>query len=558
MIEEILLPILAFLPILVCLVLMMAFNIPAKISLPISWVLACIFGLIFWKMNWLSVIAYSLSGVLNSIDVLITITGAIIVMNILKESGGMHSINNGFKSISGDARIQAIIVGWMFSSFIEGAAGFGTPAALAAPLLVSLGFPPVAAAVVTLICDSTAVSFGAIGTPTTQALTCLGSEIATESYASSLSKWIAIPHAIVGTIIPFIAIAIMCKFFSKEKSFKPALEVLPFALFAGLCFTIPYALIACFLGVEFPALLGALVGLPIVIFCAKKGFLVPKKQWNFPNKEEWDDSWKSTVEANQPKESNLSLVRAWIPYVLIAVILVITRLPFLPIKSTLNGNGVLSSVFAIKIPELFGVANTSYTLKWAWLPGTVFIIVSFLTIPIHKMSKKDVGKAWRNTGKQLIGAAIAIISGLALVQILRYSGSNVVDSNETKSMIFYMAEALSKVGKAFYVIISPIIGILGAFVSGSNTVSNTLFTNLQYQSAINLGLPTVLIVALQVIGGAVGNMICVNNTVAVCATVGTNGKEGKIIKTTLAPTIIYTIFIIIIFVLLIFAFQISG
>ena len=440
MIEEILLPILAFLPILVCLVLMMAFNIPAKISLPISWALACIFGLIFWKMNWLSVIAYSLSGVLNSIDVLITITGAIIVMNILKESGGMHSINNGFKSISGDARIQAIIVGWMFSSFIEGAAGFGTPAALAAPLLVSLGFPPVAAAVVTLICDSTAVSFGAIGTPTTQALTCLGSEIATESYASSLSKWIAIPHAIVGTIIPFIAIAIMCKFFSKEKSFKPALEVLPFALFAGLCFTIPYALIACFLGVEFPALLGALVGLPIVIFCAKKGFLVPKKQWNFPNKEEWDDSWKSTVEANQPKESNLSLVRAWIPYVLIAVILVITRLPFLPIKSTLNGNGVLSSVFAIKIPELFGVANTSYTLKWAWLPGTVFIIVSFLTIPIHKMGKKDVGKAWRNTGKQLIGAAIAIISGLALVQILRYSGSNVVDSNETKSMIFYMAK----------------------------------------------------------------------------------------------------------------------
>lgn len=555
--DPILLSILAFLPILVCLILMMVFNIPAKISLPISWALACIFGLFFWKMNWLSVIAYSLSGVLSSIDVLITIIGAIIVMNILKESGGMHSINNGFRSISGDARIQAIIIGWMFSSFIEGAAGFGTPAALAAPLLVSLGFPPVAAAVVALICDSTAVSFGAIGTPTIQALTCLGTDIATESYSSSLSMWVAIPHALVGSIIPFIAVAIMCRFFSEEKSIKPAFEVLPFSLFAGLCFTVPYALIACFLGPEFPSILGALVGLPIVIFCAKKGFLVPKRQWNFPEQNEWDDSWRSTVETSQPKDSNISLIRAWIPYVLIAGILVITRLPFLPIKSLLNGNSVLSNVFAIKIPELFGVANTSYTFKWAWLPGTVFIIVSFLTIPIHRMHKKEVGKAWKNTGKQLIGAAIAIISGLALVQILRYSGSNVVDSEETKSMIFYMAETLSKVGKALYVIISPIIGILGAFVSGSNTVSNTLFTNLQYQSAVNLGLPTVLIVALQVIGGAIGNMICVNNTVAVCATVGTNGKEGKIIRVTITPTIIYTVFIIIIFVLLIFVFHVG-
>ena len=551
--NTVVLSLLAFLPILVCLILMMAFNIPAKISLPVSWALACIFGLIFWKMNWLSVLAYSLSGVLNSIDVLITITGAIIVMNILKESGGMYSINNGFKSISKDSRIQAIIVGWMFSSFIEGAAGFGTPAALGAPLLVSLGFPPVAAAVVTLICDSTAVSFGAIGTPTTQALICLGGDVATDAYASKLSMWVAIPHAIVGTIIPFIAIAIMCKFFSKEKSFKPALEVLPFCLFAGLCFTIPYALIGTFLGVEFPSLLGALIGLPIVILCAKKGFLIPKRQWNFPTQEEWDDSWRSTEKVNEPKESNMSLVRAWIPYILIALLLVITRLPFLPFKGWLN----TYKAFVIKIPELFGVKNTSYTFKWAWLPGTVFILVSFLTIFIHKMKKEDVKKAWKNTGKQLIGASIAIVSGLALVQILRYSGSSTVGGNETKSMIFYMAETLSKVGKAFYVIISPIIGILGAFVSGSNTVSNTLFTNLQYQSAVNLELPTVLIVALQVIGGAIGNMICVNNTVAVCATVGTNGKEGKIIRTTIAPTAIYTLFIIIIFVFLIFVFNLG-
>ena len=133
---------LAFLPILFCVVVMSVFNWSAKRALPISWLLASVCGFLFWKMDLVSILAYSLSGLLNAIDVLITIVGAIAVMNTLKMSGAMSSINNGFRSVSGDARVQAIIIGWMFVSFIEGAAGFGTPAALAAPLLVSLGFSP--------------------------------------------------------------------------------------------------------------------------------------------------------------------------------------------------------------------------------------------------------------------------------------------------------------------------------------------------------------------------------------------------------------------------------
>jgi lactate permease len=273
---------LAFVPIFVSLILMAVFNVSAKISLPISYALAVILGLIFWKMDFLSVLAYTLSGLLNSVDVLVTVTGAILLMNTLKESGAMSTINKGFSAISKDSRIQAIIIGWMFGSFIEGAAGFGTPAALAAPLLVSLGFPPVCAAAVTLIFDSAAVSFGAIGTPVNQSIACLGTTIVTDSYASSISMWTAIPHSIAAIVIPFIGIAIMCKFFSKEKSFKPALEVLPFAIFSGLAFAIPYCVIAIFLGPEFPSLLGALIGLVITILAAKFGFLVPKKTWTFP------------------------------------------------------------------------------------------------------------------------------------------------------------------------------------------------------------------------------------------------------------------------------------
>ena len=530
---------LAFIPILFCVLVMAVFNWPAKIALPVSWLIACVFGFFFWKMNIITLIAYSLSGLLNSLDVLIIVFGAILVMNTLKRSGGMATINNGFKMVSTDARIQAIIIGFMFASFIEGAAGFGTPAALAGPLLVSLGFPPVAAAVVALICDSTAVSFGAIGTPVAQSISCLGNNIATDAYSRSLAVWTAIPHAITGIFIPFIAVAVMCRFFGKERSFKPAFQVFPFAVFAGLCFTVPYLAVSALFGHEFPSLLGALIGLPITVFAAKKGFLVPKTKWNFGDESTWDNSWKSSCKIELPKESNMSLIKAWMPYGIIAILLVITRIPALGIKSFLQKDW-----FTVKFPELFGVVNTSYTLKWAFLPGTFFIIVALLTVFLHKMNKSEVKTAWKDSFTQISGAAIAIIFGLALVQIMRYSGSNNVNDSEMKSMIFYMAKALSKVGRKIYLIFAPLIGILGAFVSGSNTVSDTLFTNLQYQSAVNLNMNTVYIVALQIIGGAIGNMICINNTVAACATVGTPGKEGKIIRMNIIPTIIYTLIVI--------------
>ena len=150
---------------------------------------------------------------------MIIIFGAILVMNTLKRSGGMVAINNGFRAISQDARVQAVIIGFLFVSFIEAAAGFGTPAALAAPLLISLGFPPVAAVVVSLVCDSACVAFGAIGTPVQQAIICLGgAEALSAEYIRQMSLWTAVPHAVVMIVLPFIANAIMCKFFSKERS----------------------------------------------------------------------------------------------------------------------------------------------------------------------------------------------------------------------------------------------------------------------------------------------------------------------------------------------------
>ena len=166
------------------------------------------------------------------------------------------------------------------------------------------------------------------------------------------------------------------------------------------------------------------------------------------------------------------------------------------------------------------------------------------------MPKEKIKLAWTDTFKQIGGAAVAIVFGIALVQVMKFSDIN---RSGMHSMMTVMAELLSHAGRALFVVLSPLIGILGSFISGSNAVSNLLFTNLQFETAKTLGLDTVLIVAMQVIGGAVGNVICVNNVVAVCATVGMAGKEGKIIKMNLIPTAIYTVAIIGIFAVL-FAF----
>ena len=545
---------LAFIPIVFCVVVMAAFNWPAKIAMPISWLITAVLGFLTWEMEFLSLVAYTVSGLFNSIEVLIIIFGAILVMNTLKMSGGMVAINNGFRSISPDARVQAVIIGFLFVSFIEAAAGFGTPAALAAPLMISLGFPPVAAVVVALICDSACVAFGAIGTPVQQAIACLGgAEALDPAYIQQMSLWTAIPHAVVMLVLPFMAIAIMCKFFSKEKSIRPALQALPFCVFSGAAFAVPYVLIDLFIGYEFPSIFGALIALVITVIAAKCKFLTPKTVWHFGPESEWEEHWKASHPPAPPKEAGVSLVRAWIPYVIIAVLLVITRIPALGVKGLLNQVG---SIFVIKSENLFGVANTAFTLKWAYVPGTVFILVALITVALHKMQLKDVAVAWKASFKQVSGAAIALVFGLAMVQILRYSGSNDVAATDAmKSMIYYMAEALSKVGKGLYIVISPVIGVLGSFISGSNTVAVTLFANLQEQAATNLGLNTAIIVAANTIGGSIGNMVCVNNVVAACATAGTAGREGKIIRINAIPAAIYTVVVILV---LFVAFYLLG
>ncbi len=532
------LALIAFLPILATLVLMMVFNWPAKRCLLISWVLALVFSFFFWDVDPIALAASSLYGMMSSADVLLIITGAILVMNTLKASGATAAINRGFMNICPDKRVQACIIGFSFCSFIEAAAGFGTPAALAGPLLVSLGFPPMAAAMITLIFDSTAVSFGAVGTPVNAALALLGLG-GDAQFVADFSLWTAVPHAVMGTLLPLIVLMMTTKFFSPDKSFKPALEAAPFALFSGLSFAVPMLLISWLIGYEFASLLGALISIAVSVVAAKAGFLVPKKTWDFGDPEKWDYEWQATRKVAPVAESRMPLVMAWVPYILIALILVLTRIPQLGLKGLLTSG----APFVISINNILGFENLDWSLKWAYLPGTFFILVALITNVLHKMDAQKIKQSWRDTIAQVSGAAMALIFGMALVEIMKYKNDMGV------SMMDEMATALSMVGKSLYVLIAPFIGVLGAFVSGSATVSMNLFTNLQYNTANVLGLPAVYIVSMQCVGAAIGNMVCINNAVAASATIGTTGREGKLIKINAIPMVIYSLGTVAIFYL---------
>ncbi len=509
-------------------------------------------------LQWL--VGATVSGALDAFNILIIVFGAILLMNTLKNSGAIRAIKGTFYNISPDRRVQAIIIAFLFGAFIEGAAGFGTPAALAGPLLVSLGFPPLAAAMLALVANSTPVSFGAVGTPilggAAKVLNSPGVVDALNTYGwtfdvfvHQLGVYTAIIHATVGLFLPLLIVLMLTKLFGEKKSFKDGFALAPFALFAGLCFTVPYLLIAIFIGPELPSLLGALIALVIVIPASKSGFLQPKTPGDFPARKNWGSDWVGTVEPGALKEDTpqMGTLLAWLPYVLVALILVVTRIPALGIKQILT-----SPELTIARKGILGT-KLAYSLQALYLPGTVpFILVAVLTIFMHKMNKTTVSKTWGDSLRQMVPATIALVGAVAMVSIMKNSGNN---ASGNLDMLKTLSTAAAAMLSTVWIVVAPFIGVLGAFMAGSNTTSNILFSTFQYEVASSAGLSRLIIVALQVVGGAIGNMICVHNVVAASTTVGVLGQEGKIIRINLIPAAIYAVLASIVGLLIIAIFM---
>ena len=524
---------LAFAGILFAIVTMTVLNWSAKWALPASWLISAIVAVLFWKIDIGAAAVYSVFGALKSLDVLLVIVGAILLLNTLREWGALGTISAGFAGISRDRRIQAVVIGWMFGAFIEGASGFGTPAALAAPRLVGLGFPPLAAAVVALIYNSTPVSFGAVGAPIYGAMSTLPlAGDAAGAFQHALIRFVALTHGIVGFLVPVIGLCVMTRFFGKNRSYREGLEAAPFAIFAGFVFVIPYVAVAWLLGTpEFPSLIAGLVGLPVVVTAARKGFLAPRTVWTFASEEQWPPSWSGTVRMTEGPKKSMPQWIAWMPYVVIAALLVLTRFPGLGIRELLQG-------WSLTVRDMFGHRGLTYELRWAYIPGVFpFAAVAIVIQILGRFGARRIGGTWLATGQQLVGATVALVFGVAMVQLMLQTQNNPAGIS---GMMRVMAETVAGLSGRAYLVLAPLVGVLGAFVTGSNTVSNILFTPFQFDTATILGASTLLMVTLQVVGGAVGNMICINNIVAVSATVGLEGVEGTVIRRNILPCLLYS------------------
>ena len=539
-----LLALFAFTPILLAAVMLIGLRWPASRAMPLVYLFTAAIGLFVWDMSFNRIIASTLQGLVITLGLLWIIFGAILLLNTLKHSGGITAIRAGFTTISPDRRIQAIIIAWLFGCFIEGASGFGTPAAIAAPLLVAVGFPAMAAVLLGMLVQSTPVSFGAVGTPIVVGINSgldtatIGAQLAAQGsswsiFLQQITSSVAITHAIVGTVMPLVMVLMLTRLFGKEKSWKAGFEVLPFAIFAGLAFTLPYAATGIFLGPEFPSLLGGLVGLAIVTTAARFKFLTPKTTWDFADAKEWPAEWLGTIEMklDDIAARPMSAFRAWLPYVLVGALLVISRV-FPQVGAALKS---VSVAFA----NILGEAGINAGIEPLYLPGGILVAVVLITFFLHGMRAAELKAAVKESSSVLLSAGFVLLFTVPMVRILINSG---VNGAELASMPIVMARYVADSVGGIYPLLAPSVGALGAFLAGSNTVSNMMFSQFQFGVAQSLGISGAMVVATQAVGAAAGNMVAIHNVVAASATVGLLGREGSTLRKTVWPTLYYVLF----------------
>ena len=508
---ELIFTLLALLPFLLIFVLIVLLRWSALKTMPLVWFITAIITLFVWRINLNLLGASFIKGTFIALEIMLIIFGAVWIIEILKKKHQIKFLQNLLSGISEDIRIQALIITFLFGSLIEGVAGFGTPAALTAPLLVSLGFFPLTAVVISLIANSTAVSFGAAGTPILLGLGGLGFE---PLILKEITRNVALFHSIASIIIPLAIVYFVIKYSKNHQKInnkKAFIETIPFAIVVWLSFVIPYFLTAWFIGPELPSIIGGLTGLVIVSFAAHYKILTPKNIMTFNN-------------SKKPKLNLKKGILSIIPYILIILFLTLSRV-ILPIKENLIKLSLdINNIFATPI---------SHNFLYLFTPSFYFIITGIICLFIYKATFKESKDTLKNTFEKIKYPTIALIFTLALVQLFIISGENI------ESMPLLLAQATSSLLNKFFVFLSPFIGLFGSFIAGSNTVSNLLFGSFQAETARTLGISIITLLSLQVIGGAVGNMIALHNVLAASATVNLKNQEGNIIRKTIVVSLLY-------------------
>jgi lactate permease len=471
----------------ILIILLLLFRKPLMFAAPITFFYTLFLSVFVWRQRLSYTIASMDKALFVAIDIGLIIFGAIFFLELLKRTGLMQTIQAHLQSVTPDIRLQVIILVWFFGSFIEGTAGFGTPAAIVAPLLVGLGFAPLSAVILALLGNNAAVTFGAVGTPIRIGLAGLDS--------SGVAFYTALITGISSILIPIIILYAIVKLEKKDKSYF--FEALPFAIWAGICFAVPFFMMS-FIGVEFPSLVGPLIGLFIIILTTKLGWFVPNR-----------------IYGRKIVKTNKSLIYALSPYALLVILLFV-------------GKNVLPS-FKLIIFESF-----SHTFN-LFNPGLIFLMVILIIWLVLRIPNDKVYGAFLESKKILLKPIAVILCITAFVQLM-------VTSNQNHLGIEGMLTSISSLlYVSFLPLVSPFIGAFGSFLAGSATVSTLLFAGIQFTAATAMSMSGALILALQISGAAAGNMVALSNIVAAQATVGLHGKESEIFRFNLLPCLFYTL-----------------
>ncbi|HML52786.1 MAG TPA: lactate permease LctP family transporter [Solidesulfovibrio magneticus] len=470
---------------------------------------AVILAIVAWGMPvGLAVDATLYGAAFGLFPIVWIVVTAIWVYNMTVESGEFNIIKNSLAQITDDRRLQAIFIAFAFGSFIEGTAGFGTPVAITAAMLVGLGFNPLYAAGICLIANTAPVAFGAIGIPIVVAAK------VTDLDMMKIS-------AICGRQLPFLSIIVPLWLSVTMCGFKRTMEVLPAVIIAGVCFAGSQFLVSNYVGPYLPDIISAIVtiiGLGLFLKVWK-----PKQTWHFP------DEAPAAQRSVESQFSGGEIFRAWLPYIILAIMVF-----FWGIDSF---KAILDKIFLMKFewPGLHNlVVKTApivakdapypavFNVNLLSTPGTAILfagLISIIFMPGYGFGK-GIACLFR-TIKQLKWPICTIAMILGLAYIMNYSG-----------MSSSMGLAFTATG-ALFPFFSPILGWLGVFLTGSDTSSNALFGSLQKTTAQQIGVDPHLTVAANSSGGVTGKMISPQSISVATAASNMVGKEGDIFRFTL-------------------------
>lgn len=511
--------ILALAPIVILVILMTKSNPwPSYKALPFAALLMYAVKTFGFDLDHHVASAVTFAAIFKAFTPILIVWGAIFLFSTLEHSGAMDVIRKKLATITGNKIGQLMIIGWAFAFLVEGASGFGTPAALAAPILVGLGFAPMQAALFCLVMNSIPVSFGAVGTPTWfgfQTLELSDAALLEVGFKSTVI------HSVAALVIPLIALLFV-------SSWKEVKANLGFIYLSILSCTIPYVALSA-VSYEFPAIIGGLVGLVVTVILAKRNIGLKRSE-----------GWEQREQV-----SNKQLIKASFPIWGTVLVLVVTRIKQLGLQGVMTsmepllsfnlgflGEFSLSNSLAVGMNNVLGVEGVEWSFKTLYVPSLIpFILISLISFRLFKMKREARQKVVQESAGRMYLPGLALFGALALVELLRYGGEASCASIIGASLADLLGPAW-KYGAAY-------LGALGSFFSGSATVSAMTFGSIQNNAALSLGLEPTTILALQSVGGSMGNMVCIHNIVAVCTVVGLQNKEGQILKQTVIPMIVY-------------------